>query len=268
MNQRNCLCRFHRLIRRLTNLCGVSVEAPPAAPVDATAQQYLDAMRAELGSGLLDSVIQKHDLIIRVELSSWLAAINAAKTKVGANYFCFLAGMDWLDSPLQNTRYENVWGSVEEEAPAEEGDAPAETPTELPAEAPKAEASAGFATGLAGGDTRFQLLVRLYSTTTRRGIIIKTDLDETNPTAPTITKIFAGADWHERETWEMYGIDFVGHPFLRHIYLPGDFEGNPCRKDFPLLARFVKPWPGIVDVEPLPGSAEPAADETAPEETA
>ena len=45
----------------------------------------------------------------------------------------------------------------------------------------------------------------------------------------------------------------AGHPNLTHIYLPGDFEGHPLRKDFPLLARMVKPWPGIVDVEPMPG---------------
>ena len=51
----------------------------------------------------------------------------------------------------------------------------------------------------------------------------------------------------------MFGIDFAGHPDLRHIYLPTEFEGHPLRKDFPLLARIVKPWPGIVDVEPMPG---------------
>ena len=45
----------------------------------------------------------------------------------------------------------------------------------------------------------------------------------------------------------MYGIDFIGHPSLRKLYLPADFEGNPLRKDFPLLARIVKPWPGLVD---------------------
>jgi NADH-quinone oxidoreductase subunit C len=65
--------------------------------------------------------------------------------------------------------------------------------------------------------------------------------------------VYAGANWHERETWEMFGITFAGHPDLRHIYLPLGFEGFPLRKDFPLLARMVKPWPGIVDVEPLPG---------------
>jgi NADH-quinone oxidoreductase subunit C len=51
----------------------------------------------------------------------------------------------------------------------------------------------------------------------------------------------------------MYGIRFDGHPSLRHLYLPSGFEGHPLRKDFPLLARVVKPWPGLVDVEPMPG---------------
>ena len=69
---------------------------------------------------------------------------------------------------------------------------------------------------------------------------------------PTWVGVYAGANWHEREAWEMFGIRFAGHPDLRHLYLPSDFEGHPLRKDFPLLARMVKPWPGIVDVEPMP----------------
>ena len=81
--------------------------------------------------------------------------------------------------------------------------------------------------------------------------------------------LFAGANWHERECHEMFGIGFNNHPDLRNMYLPGDFEGHPLRKDFPLLARMVKPWPGIVDVEPMPDFAEaadaPAADAPAAE---
>jgi NADH-quinone oxidoreductase subunit C len=57
----------------------------------------------------------------------------------------------------------------------------------------------------------------------------------------------------------MYGIGFDNHPDLRNMYLPGDFEGYPLRKDFPLLARMVKPWPGIVDVEPMPAEDEAEA---------
>jgi NADH-quinone oxidoreductase subunit C len=63
----------------------------------------------------------------------------------------------------------------------------------------------------------------------------------------------------------MFGVTFDGHPGLRHLYLPGGFEGHPLRKDFPLVARMVKPWPGIVDVEPMPESddPEPEPDEAA-----
>ena len=77
--------------------------------------------------------------------------------------------------------------------------------------------------------------------------------------------VYAGANWHERETHEMFGIHFAGHPDLRNMYLPTDFEGYPLRKDFPLLARIVKPWPGIVDVEPLPAEEAPPQDEVAGE---
>ena len=227
----------------------VSVEAPPAAAaVDSIAQQYLDALRAELGDGVLEGVVQRHDVVVRVSLSSWIAALTAAKHKLGLTYFCFLSGLDWLDSPLQTTRYENVWGSVEEESTDDETAAPTEpepTPTDV-----------GFVTGLAGGGTRFQIFARVYSTQTRRGMVIKADLDENNPIVPTSTRVYAGADWHERETWEMYGFWFEGHPHLVHLYLPMGFEGYPLRKDFPLLAREVKPWPGLTNVEPIAGESE------------
>ena len=116
-----------------------------------------------------------------------------------------------------------------------------------------AEAPPPWRPAYAGGDTRFQVFARLYSTTRHVGLTLKADLDDDAPTVESIHTVFRGADWHERETWEMYGFDFVGHPGLRHLYLPAEFEGFPLRKDFPLLAREVKPWPGLVDVEPMPG---------------
>ncbi len=92
-------------------------------------------------------------------------------------------------------------------------------------------------------------------------LLVRTTLSAIAPSLPTATGVFRGAAWHERETHEMFGIGFDGNADLRHIYLPSEFEGHPLRKEFPLLARVVKPWPGIVDVEPMPG--EPAEDEVA-----
>jgi NADH-quinone oxidoreductase subunit C len=109
--------------------------------------------------------------------------------------------------------------------------------------------------GVTGGETRFQLLARVFSIARRVGITFKADLPDDGPVAETWSGVYAGANWMERETHEMFGIGFAGHPYLVNLYLPGAFEGHPLRKDFPLLAREVKPWPGLVDVEPMPGEA-------------
>lgn len=57
----------------------------------------------------------------------------------------------------------------------------------------------------------------------------------------------------------MFGFNFIGHPDLRHLYLPDEFVGFPLRKDFALAARVVRPWPGLVDMEEMPTVA--GADE-------
>ena len=126
-----------------------------------------------------------------------------------------------------------------------------------------------FTTGVAGGETRFQVLCHLANVRGRDGqradVMLKTDLPDDDLRIRSLVPLYGGAGWHERECWEMFGIAFDGHPSLRHLYLPTEFEGYPLRKDFPLLARLVKPWPGIVDVEPRPAAAdeevEPAAAE-------
>ena len=135
--------------------------------------------------------------------------------------------------------------------PAEPGEGPTDGP-------------GAWVTGRAGGDTRFQVFCRLYDVVTKLGLTLKADIGDEHPRVASLVPVFRGADWHERETWEMYGVEFSGHPGLRHIYLPSDFEGFPLRKDFPLLAREVKPWPGLVNVEGLPG--EEASEEDAGEE--
>ena len=128
---------------------------------------------------------------------------------------------------------------------------------------PMPERSAAVAR-LAGGDTRIQVLASVARPgTDLRRVPQGRRATTSSPASPRWTHTFAGAAWHEREAWEMFGIDFEGNPDLRHIYLPTEFEGHPLRKEFPLLARVVKPWPGIVDVEPMPGGDDEDDEEAA-----
>jgi NADH-quinone oxidoreductase subunit C len=88
------------------------------------------------------------------------------------------------------------------------------------------------------------LVVQLYSTQRRHRARVKMGCDPEEPRAPTIHDLYPGANWHERETWELFGIDFEGHPQLVKLILPEPFEGHPLRKDFVLMSRKAKPWPG------------------------
>ena len=215
--------------------------APEPEPTDDLRAGVLAAFETELGDALVGSHLKPNDeLWIRVTASAWTTAAELAKQKFGFTWFDFLSAIDWMPSPFG--RYE---------------DSEVDTPL-----ADKLNQPWTLETGVAGGETRFQLLARVADVRTRHaGVLIKSDVPDATMTMPTWTKTYSGADWHERETWEMYGITFEGHPGLRHIYLPSDFEGHPLRKDFPLLPRVVKPWPGIVDVEPMPGE-DPGDEET------
>jgi NADH-quinone oxidoreductase subunit C len=239
-----------------------ATEEAPAA--DTLRQPVLDALVEAFGDAVVGSEISGGDLWVRVDRSAWLAVASFLQEHEGFDHFTFLAGIDWLPSVEAATRYEKVWGAVEEEA-GEEGE---EDEAVEEADGAEEEVSLTMTTGVAGGDSRFQVLCRLGSIGRNIGITLKADLDAGEPSIDSLVPVFRGADWHERETWEMYGFDFVGHPGLRHLYLPGEFEGYPLRKDFPLLAREVKPWPGLVNVEALPPEPEavPPEPEAVPPE--
>jgi NADH-quinone oxidoreductase subunit C len=77
-----------------------------------------------------------------------------------------------------------------------------------------------------------------------RRLLLRTRISRDAAVLPSATEIYAGSRWHERETHEMFGIDFTGHPGLETLLLPDGFEGYPLRKEFVLAARVAKAWPG------------------------
>jgi NADH-quinone oxidoreductase subunit C len=206
------------------------LSSPAETPtiVDTVREEALASIRSALGDAVVDSLVKPGDDIwIRVRTTDWNSSLATLRNSLGYDYFCFLSAIDWMPSP---------YGRGEDD------------PTE-----PTPERDTTIRPGYCGGDTRMQVFARVVSSSAHVGVTIKADVPDTDPAIESVSGVYAGANWHERETHEMFGIRFEGHPDLRNMYLPLDFEGYPLRKDFPLLARMVKPWPGIVDVEPLPG---------------
>ncbi len=222
---------------------GAAEEEVEVVETDELREDILGRFTDVLGDAVVESLIDPGvDLTIRVRTDAWRAVADAARNHLGAKYFCFESAIDWLPSPFGRS----MDSDVDTVLAAQAGDT---------AEPPSSE----IAHGTAGGETRFQVFGRVARVGVEGefwGVTLKADVGD-DMTVDSWVPIFAGADWHERETWEMFGITFTGHPGLRHMYLPSEFEGNPLRKDYPLISRMVKPWPGIVDVEPMP------TDETA-----
>ena len=96
-------------------------------------------------------------------------------------------------------------------------------------------------------DQGYGVVVHVWSTVSRHGVLVRTRVPREAPSVPSIVDLYAGAAWHERETYEMFGIHFPGHPNLAPLLLPPEFEGHPLRKDFVLAARVAKPWPGAIE---------------------
>ncbi len=83
-------------------------------------------------------------------------------------------------------------------------------------------------------DSRFELVINLLSLSKKRRIRIITALPENSLECKTLTDIYPGANFYEREAFDMYGITFEGHPDLTRILMPDDWVGHPLRKDFGL----------------------------------
>ncbi len=84
---------------------------------------------------------------------------------------------------------------------------------------------------------RFAVVYNLVSLTHNRRLLLKVFLNDPDPSVPTVTDVWPGADWLEREVYDLFGITFTGHPDLRRILTWDGFEAHPLRKDYPLRGR-------------------------------
>jgi NADH-quinone oxidoreductase subunit C len=106
----------------------------------------------------------------------------------------------------------------------------------------------------------FAVVAHVWSTRHRHSLLVRTRVPREAAVVDSIVDIYPGAAWHERETHEMFGLDFAGHADLKPLLLPPEFEGHPLRKEFILASRVAKPWPGAKE----PGESEHAASRRQP----
>jgi NADH-quinone oxidoreductase subunit C len=101
-----------------------------------------------------------------------------------------------------------------------------------------------------GRKPRFEVVYHLYSLAKNHRVRIKVPLEEGDPKLPSVVALWSGANWLEREAWDMYGIRFEGHPDLKRIYLYEEFQGHPLRKDYPKEKRQPLIGPGATHTDP------------------
>lgn len=123
-----------------------------------------------------------------------------------------------------------------------------------------------FLTAVDALDDGFSLVAHVASPRTGRvdSVLLRTQVPRESPRVACICDVYAGAGWHERETHEMFGIDFAGHDRLDTLLLPDGFDGFPLRKDFVLASRVAKPWPGAKEPGESDHDAAPSRRRTRP----
>lgn len=96
------------------------------------------------------------------------------------------------------------------------------------------------------GLSRFEVVYNLYSIPLRHEIRIRAEVGDKEPTVDSVVPLWVGADWLERETYDLMGIRFNNHPDLRRVLMPEDWTGHPLRKDYPLKGK--EEWVGMTEL--------------------
>ena len=98
-----------------------------------------------------------------------------------------------------------------------------------------------------GEEPRFEVVYHLYSVARNHRVRIKARVSEARPEIDSVVSLYASANWMERETWDLLGIDFNNHPDRRRILMPDDWEGHPLRKDYPVQGPDREPYQGRLE---------------------
>jgi len=102
-----------------------------------------------------------------------------------------------------------------------------------------------FGVDYPGRESRFEVVYNLFSLSHRHRLRLKALVPEGDPRIASVVPVWRGAEWHEREAYDMFGVSFDGHPDPRRILMPEDWEGHPLRKDYPLELPAEREYPAL-----------------------
>lgn len=111
------------------------------------------------------------------------------------------------------------------------------TPGPLPYYMQPKPQTESWARGVSNDEYRFDVVYHFYATAFSRRLRVRVPVAAEDPVVPSLTSLWASADWFEREVWDMFGIRFAGHPRLRRILMYEEFKGHALRKDYPVRKR-------------------------------
>ena len=164
-----------------------ATEEPEAPALSESSEAALARLQPELGDAIIEHGGAFGGLVVRVRPDAWRRTAQFCKQQLGCDYLSFVSVIDWLPTPTITEE-----GSGDTSAPVQ--------PKEM-------------TFGVAGSAGRMQVFAHVESThQPELGITFKVDVDDDDPHAESWVSVYPGADWHEREAWEMYGVVFDGHP--------------------------------------------------------
>ncbi|MCC7540471.1 MAG: NADH-quinone oxidoreductase subunit C, partial [Deltaproteobacteria bacterium] len=188
-------------------------------------QRALERLLSSLGSAIVESHAQHGDETAIVDPARWVEVARFARddSRMAMNHFVDLTCADYPDDPDADTAVL----------------LPDEGRGGLFPSSPKA--------------WRFEVVLHVRSLRFKHRLRLKARLPERDPEIDTLTGVWAGTGWFEREAYDMFGVRFRGHPDLRRILLYEEFVGHPLRKDYPAnLTQPLVPYREVPDTEKLP----------------
>ncbi len=166
-----------------------------------------EKLRAAFGENIGSFSEFKGQLSVEVKREAIVEVCKLLKEdpELGFNFLSDVCGADMLS--FENASSRKAYLAVEQEF----------RPEEVPVE------------------ERFIVVYQLTSLSNKTRVRLKVKVDGENPVCPSVTSVYPSANWYERETFDMFGITFEGHPDMRRMYMPEEYEYYPLRKDFPLM---------------------------------